>query len=63
MPDGEWVLRNSKPCADCTLLIKKSKIKKVYYSFHDDRGSGIVKIKACDLESDHVSFGRRPVEI
>lgn len=57
--DGEWVLRNSKPCADCTLLIKQSGIKKVYYSTHD----GVVKIKACDLESDHISFGRRPFEI
>lgn len=55
--DEEWVLRDSKPCADCTRLIKQAKIKKVYYSSHD---GSIIKIKASELESDHVSFGRRP---
>ena len=56
---GEWILRNSKPCVDCTLLIKKSGIRKVYYSFHNDQENGIVKTKASELESEHVSYGRK----
>lgn len=56
---GEWVLRNSKPCVDCTLLIKKAGVRKVYYSFHNDQENGIVKTKATELESDHVSYGRK----
>ena len=55
----EWVLRNSKPCADCTLLIKRAGIRRVYYSFHTDQESGVVKTKATELESDYVSHGRK----
>lgn len=57
--EGEWVLRNSKPCVDCTLLIKKSGIRRVYYSFHNNQESGVVKTKASTLESNHISHGRK----
>jgi deoxycytidylate deaminase len=57
---GEWEIRNSKPCADCAQLIKKSRIRKVYYSTYDHRGKGVEMVKATHLRSNHISFGRRP---
>lgn len=45
----------SKPCKHCIKLIKQAKIRKVYYSVDD----GVIVIGAKDIESDHVSFGRR----
>lgn len=63
LPDGTWELRNSKPCADCTNIIKTVGIRNVYYS-ETELVDGvhipkIVKVKAKDLESEHKSYGRR----
>jgi pyrimidine deaminase RibD-like protein len=55
--DGE--IKNSKPCADCTKLIKKSGIRRVYYTYVDEQqGPGIVIAKAQSLKSDYVTRGR-----
>lgn len=52
----DWELRNSKPCAHCVQIIKSVGIRYVYYS---DGEGGIVKIRAKDLKSDHITYGRR----
>ena len=62
--DGSWEIRNSKPCAHCINIIKNAGIRHVYYSESECQPDGthvpkIVKIRARDLENDHVSFGRR----
>jgi pyrimidine deaminase RibD-like protein len=57
--NGEWVLKNSKPCKCCVELIKKAKLRKVYYSVNDENGVGVVVISATKIESDHMSAGRR----
>lgn len=36
--DGKWVVKESKPCSHCVKLIKKSGIKKVFYSVNDGNG-------------------------
>lgn len=63
LQDGSWVLGNSKPCMHCTSLIKKAKIKNVYYSYNNyidgQYECGIMKERARDLETDHISFGRK----
>jgi hypothetical protein len=64
LPDGTWVLGNSKPCAQCLKLIKKAKIKNVYYSvatYHSDGTftTGIIRERAKNMTTDHISFGRR----
>lgn len=66
---SSWELRNSKPCAHCTQLIKMAGIRYVYYSDVDvgdgekeDSSPGIpriVKIKAKNLFNDHLTYGRR----
>ena len=61
--DNKWVLENSKPCADCTKLIKKMGINYVYYSVNDERGRGIERVHTHDLESDHQSLGRRCLKL
>jgi len=62
MPDGTWALGNSKPCMHCTALIQAAKIKNVYYSYSNYRDGqyecGVMKERARDLETDHISFGR-----
>lgn len=63
MPDGTWALGNSKPCMHCTALIQAAKIKNVYYSYSNYIGDGqyecgVMKERARDLETDHISFGR-----
>jgi tRNA(Arg) A34 adenosine deaminase TadA len=62
--DGSWELRNSKPCAHCTEIIKMSGIRYVYYSekegFSDDLSiTRIVKIHSKYLQTDHFTYGRR----
>jgi deoxycytidylate deaminase len=64
MADGTWLPCNSQPCRNCTEKIKKAGIKNVYYSesiVNPDGSYGfkIVKVKAKDLKTEHVSFGNR----
>jgi len=57
-PDG-WHLANSKPCRDCIKLIKKAKIRRVYYSVGENHSEWPVACeKVRDLKSGHVSSGR-----
>lgn len=58
-PDVDWELRNSKPCAYCVQIIKSVGIRYVYYS---DGEGNIVKIRAKDLNSDHITYGRRKLK-
>lgn len=52
LPNGK--LGNSKPCVNCTRLIKQFKIKRVHYSTEN----GTIKTeKTYKLETDHVSKG------
>lgn len=53
-------LSNSKPCRVCTQLIKRSRVKTVYYS--DDAGN-IVKTKPEMLTEDYVSKGMSRIDI
>lgn len=57
--DVDWSLRNSKPCAHCVQIIKSVGIRYVYYS---DENNKIVKVKAKDLASDHITYGRRKIK-
>jgi len=64
LADGTWMPCNSAPCYHCTEKIKKAGIKNVYYSetvINEDGTYGykIVKVKAKDLYTEHVSFGNR----
>lgn len=46
----------------CTALIQAAKIKNVYYSYSNyvngQYECGVMKERARDLETDHISFGR-----
>ena len=64
LADGTWLPCNSKPCAACTKKIKKAKIRNVYYSVTVNNPDGtygfkIVKERAEDMYTTHVSFGNR----
>jgi hypothetical protein len=56
--NGVWVLKNSKPCCDCTRLIKKSKIRKVYYSGVLNESIGIISIRSTKLNNTHIANAR-----
>jgi deoxycytidylate deaminase len=49
-------LANSRPCSRCIKLLKKNKIKNVYYST-DSKEILKEKVKDMDEESAHVSSG------
>lgn len=47
---------NCKPCAECTKMLKKYQIRKIYYT--NCEGS-FVKSNVRDLESDHMSRAQK----
>ena len=55
--DGEIVLKESKPCRDCSKLINDYGIKKVVYSTTD----GIMLEKGKLFNNEHISSSRRLV--
>jgi len=57
----KYVFGNSEPCSSCTKLLKRLRVKQVFYSL-DTKEEGevsYVKTKAEDLTGDHVCSGER----
>ncbi len=57
--EDEWVIKGSKPCAHCTKLIKKSGIKKVFYSDSKENQMGVISVTAKKLENNYVTSGSK----
>lgn len=49
-------LRNAKPCANCTIFLKKLPLDKIYYP---DENGDIVWVRNKDLKSDFITSGFR----
>jgi len=55
--DGKWIIKGSKPCSNCVKLIKKSGIKRVFYSVSDSEEVGVISVTAKKLENNYITSG------